>query len=904
MRLAAGSKLGPYEILAPLGAGGMGEVYRARDTRLARDVALKVLPEALAHDPERRARFQREAQVLASLNHSNIAALYGLEESAGVLALVMELVAGPTLAERLKSGSIPLDDALPIAKQIAEALEAAHERGIVHRDLKPANIKVTPEGKVRVLDFGLAKALDTEVSASNISNSPTLTQAATQAGVILGTAAYMSPEQAKGKSVDRRADIWAFGCVLYEMLMGRQVFEGETVSDVLASVLKTEPDWAALPPALPPQIPNLVRRCLRKDPKARLQSIGDARIAIEEALSGAPEISEAGLPREAADGSRKPLLRWGPWMLAGSLAVALGLALLLALRRPAQMGPHPLKRFAIGLHATEGFAGLESLETPLLALSPDGKNLVYVGHQAATTMLVLRALDRLEETPIAGTEGASDPFFSPDSQWIGFFADGKLKKISIQGGAPITICDGPSDRGASWALDNTIVFSPTFTSGLLRVSVAGGAPQPIISPDPGKGERTYRWPQVLPDGKTALYTIGMAASPAYYDDAPIAVVSLETGRSHVVVQGASMARYVASGHLVYARAGALFAVPFDLRRGEVVGVAVPILGGVWGVPESGAAHFAVSDDGSLAYIPGRVQAEVGNLVWVDRKGNVQPLPVPAQSYLRPRLSPDGKRVAVGIGPAGGGDVWVYSLEGKTLTRLTFDGRYNYPVWSPDGKHVAFGTNKGLERIQWKAADGSAPGEPLSTGSVQQIPESWTPDGELLAFSQFGQGTRGDIWLLPVKGDRKPRPFLQTVANEYGPAFSPDGRWLAYVSEESGRNEVYVQTFPGPGGKWEVSTEGRDPVWSRNGRELFYRAANNFMVVSVEILPTFSAGQPRLLFQKNFAYARDLTSDFDVSPDGQRFLMIQNAAGESAPTQIDVVLNWFDELHRLAPTAKR
>lgn len=510
-----------------------------------------------------------------------------------------------------------------------------------------------------------------------------------------------------------------------------------------------------------------------------------------------------------------------------------------------------------------------------------------------------------KETPIAGTEGASDPFFSPDSQWIGFFADGKLKKISVEGGAPITVCDGPSDRGASRGPDNTIVFSPTFTSGLVRISAAGGAPQPIVTPDARKGERTYRWPQVLPDGKSVLYTVGMVASPAYYDDAPIALVSLETGKSHVVVQGASMARYLASGHLVYARAGALFAVPFDLKRGQVVGAPVPVLQGVLGVPESGAAYFAVSDDGSLAYIPGRIQADVGKLVWVDRKGNVQPLPAPAQNYSRPRISPDGKRVAVGVGPAGGGDAWVYNLERNTLTRLTFDGLDSYPVWTPDGKRVAFGTDKGLERIEWKAADGSSTSEPISTGSVLQIPESWTPDGGLLAFSQFGLGTRGDIWLLPVKGDRKPRPFLQTPANEYDPAFSPDGRWLAYVSEESGRGEVYVQSFPGPGGKWEVSTEGGGTaIWSHNGRELFYRNGNNFMVVSVETQPTFSAGQPRLLFQGNFAYARDFTSDFDVSSDGQRFLMIQKAARESAPTQIDVVLNWSEELRRLAPTGKQ
>jgi len=901
----------------------MGEVYRARDTKLNRDVALKVLPEVFARDAERMARFRREAQVLASLNHPNIATIYGLEESNGNCALVMELVEGPTLAERISGATVgaglappdkgtprgaptaapmPLDEALPIAKQIAEGLEYAHECGIIHRDLKPANVKVRPDGTVKILDFGLAKALqETPAATGGISDSPTISAAATREGVILGTAAYMSPEQARGKTVDRRCDIWSFGAVLFEMLSGKQAFAGEDVSETLATVIMKEPDWSVLPGHLPTQLERLLRRCLTKDPKQRLQAIGEARIVIEESLAGAVHAG-AGQPAPTKAGA-PPLQPWRralPWGIAVTLALALVGTLLWVALRPAPRPPtRPIARVVVTLPASDRLAA-----GPLahIALAPDGSRLVYVANHGGSTQLYLRAIDRFEATPISGTDGAESPFFSPDGQSVGFFAGGKLKKVSLSGGAPLSLCSAPVGRGGSWSPDDTIIFAPSATSGLFRVSTAGGTPKPLTVPDRKRGELSHRWPQILPGGKALLFTNWTGSS---FDDARIGVLSLETGERRVLVEGGTYPRYVSSGHVVYARAGGLLAVPFDLKRLEVTGPSVSVLEGVSMSPLSGTAEFSSSTDGSLAYAPGGFSFDEGTLVWVDRKGAPQPLAAPPRGYLSPRLSPDGQRVAVSIQGTNPG-LWLYDLARSTLTRLTESTILPRSLWTPDGKRLTFASApSGAMNLYWMPADGSGAPERLTTSENVQYPGSWSPDGGVLAFSEADPTTGWGIWVME-QGDRKTRPFLQTPANEYQPSFSPDGRYLAYGSDESGRREVYVRPFPGSGGKVQISTEGGvEPVWARNGRELFYRSGDKMMAAAVETKPVFAASKPKLLFEGRyetviFAFYEP---NYDVSPDGQRFLMIKASEQESAPTQLNVVLNWSDELRRLAPAGK-
>jgi serine/threonine-protein kinase len=897
MTLALGTRLGPYEIVSLLGAGGMGEVYRARDTKLDRDVALKVLPAAFAKDAERMARFKREAQVLASLSHPNIAAVYGLEESGSVRALVMELVEGPTLAERLKSGAIPLEDALAVAKQIAEALEASHEKSVIHRDLKPANIKLNEELKVKVLDFGLAKALETEGSASAISHSPTLSEMATQAGVILGTAAYMSPEQAKGKAVDRRADIWAFGCVLYEMLTGKRTFGGETVSDVLAAVIRAEPDFAALPPDTPPKIRDLLRRALNKEPKNRLRDIGDARIAIEETLdpSKAIAIDKAGWT-EPPRARRTQTIIWGLAVLA---ALSIGLALWSLLRTPSPP-TRPIAHLSVTLPPSDRLAlGL----TPAIALSPDGSRLLYVAKRAGTNQLYVRPIDRLEATPISGTEGGESPFFSPDGQSVGFFAEGKLKRVSLSGGAPLTLCGAATPRGASWGSDESIIFTPSLAySGLFRVSGDGGTPKALTTPDNKQGEISHRWPQILPGGKAVLFSIW---SGGPFDDSRIVVLSLETGEQRTLIHGGTSARYVSSGHLVYGRAGELLAVPFDLKQLKVTGHPVSILQAVRIVSTTGAVEFSSSADGSLAYVPGGPSGGERILLWVDRLGAAQPLPAPPRSYFAPRLSPDGRRVALGIAGTTQG-LWLYELARDTLSRLAETALLPFPIWTPDGKRLTFSlAQEGPWNIFWMPSDGSGAPERLAATQDAQWPGSWSPDGQVLAYTEASPTMGYDIWVLSIRGQRKAQPFLQTPSNESGPTFAPDGRWLAYQSDESGRQEIYVRPFPGPGGKFQISTEGgTEPVWARDGRELFYRNGDKMMAAAIETKAGFAAAKPRYLFERPYEPAfYTFGANYDVSPDGRRFLMIKAAEQETGAARINVVLNWFEDLKRRVPAGK-
>ncbi len=886
MAILPGTRLGPYEILSAIGAGGMGEVYRAHDTKLARDVAIKVLPANFVNDPERLARFQREARMLAALNHPNIATIYGLEQSGGVTCLVMELVPGETLAERVKAAPLPIEDALKIAAQIAEALEAAHEKNIIHRDLKPANVKVTPEGKVKVLDFGLAKAFSGDAANEDIGNSPTLSMAATMQGVILGTAAYMSPEQARGKSVDKRTDIWAFGCVLFELLSGKVAFHGEDVTDILAAVVRAEPDWHGLPSATPAKIRDLLRRCLQKDKTLRMQSAGDVRIEIHEALISSPTAE----PAAAAKGSRASGWRVPALSLGVLLSVVIASLVAWTLKpSPAQ----PVTRTVIALPPGRVLAGFDSGSA--VAISPDGTHLAYVATQGGIQRLYLRTMDRLEAQPIPDTEGGSSPFFSPDSQWLGFVTGGRLKKVSVNGGAALTLSDSPIGGGASWDDRGTILLGGAATGvGVRQVSDAGGAWQALTRL--AGGDSSHRWPVFLPGTKAILFVAGSIPLPV------VAVQSIQSGERRDLIQGATYPRYALSGHLVYAQSGNLMAVPFDLKRLEVTGAAVPVVESVL-ESRTQAAQYSLSTAGSLVYVSGGVQGAQRSLVWVDRKGTEQPLAAPVNGYESPRFSPDGQRLAV----ATDGQIWLYDLSRETLTRFTFEGNdNNRPLWAPDGKRIVFYSNKeGRLNIFSQLADGSGGLERLTTSEDINVPGSWSPDGQTLAFHDADPTTRNDIWMLRLS-DRKAQPFLRTPFNESDPRFSPDGRWIAYMSDESGRYEVYVQPYPGPGGKWQVSKDGgREPVWNRNGRELFYRSGNKLMAVEITTQPNFALGNPRMLFEGPYVLATAPVSNYDVSPDGMRFLMIRPTEQEqTAPTQINVVLNWFEELKRRVPAGTK
>jgi Tol biopolymer transport system component len=911
MPILPGRRLGPYEVLAAIGAGGMGEVYRAHDTKLGRDVAIKVLPEAFAHDSDRLSRFQREAKMLASLNHPNIATIHGLEQTNGTSYLVMELVSVETLAEHIKrEGPVAVEEALKIAVQIAEALEAAHERGIVHRDLKPANVKVTPEGKVKVLDFGLAKAFAGDVADSNPSQSPTLSAVATMQGVLLGTAAYMSPEQARGKAVDKRTDIWAFGCVLYELLCGRPAFEGEDITEILAAVVKTDPDWNRLPESTPPAIRVLLRRCLRKDRRERLPDAGAARIEIQEALT-APASAQ---PVAAQRKNRERLA----WAAAGALGlIAIAFAIVFVLRAPKPQQPPQ----AVRLNAEIGVdASLYIGIGPSVILSPDSTRLALVAAGSdQKRRIYVRSLDQLQATALSGTENARDPFFSPDGQWIGFFADGKLKKISVQGGAAVTLCDAPNDRGGSWGEDGTIAFTKDIGSALSEISSAGGTPQPLTTLDEREGEATERWPQVLPGGKAVLFTsnttAGATGGGAGFEDSDIVVYSAASGQRKTLQRDGYYAHYLPSGHVVYMQEGRLFAVPFDPKRLEVTGQPAPILEGVVTSSTFGVAQFSFSETGNLVYVAGVGVGLNLSIDWMDREGKFTPLRETRGDYYSLAFSPDGKRLALDIGDGKKRDIWVYEWERNTLTRLTFAGEANaFPVWTPDGQRIVYSSQEkgGAYNLWWIRADGAGDAQRLAESKSLQIAGSWQPDGKVLAFRQRNPRTGWDILTLPIEGNEKsgwkpgePKPFLNSAFSEVEPAFSPDGHWLAYQSNESGSYEVYVRPFPGPGGKWQISIgDGLYPKWSRNGRELFYRTRESKIMVATYAASgdSFHADKPELWSPGQFTDFGVGTYNFDLHPDGKRFAVLKAPATEQAPAvnKVSFVFNFFDELRRKVP----
>ena len=822
----------------------MGEVWQARDTKLDRDVALKVLPEAFTADPDRLARFEREAKVLASLNHPNIGSIYGLEEAEGVKALVLELVEGPTLADRIKQGTIPVDEALPIAKQIAEALEAAHEQGVIHRDLKPANVKVKDDGTVKVLDFGLAKAFQPAASDPSLSASPTisLTAAATQMGMVIGTAAYMAPEQASGKAVDKRADVWAFGVVLFEMLTGTRPFVGDDMSKTLARVIDREPDWAALPDNVPPVLSSFLRRCLQKNPKKRIRDIGDVSLAME----GAFETPVSG-PAEPVVFQpqiwQRPL--WAA-LIVLSVAALASLAVW-SLMRPS---PQPLARFTIAL---DGERRLPRNPGPALALSPDGQTLVYAAVYEDSQQLYLRSLDQVETVPLRGTNGAQNVFWSPDGEWVGFQADGVLKKVAVAGGAPETLCEAiglPS--GASWGLDNTIVFGNGPGSPLMQVSAFGGVPEPLTSlqTEEVENERAHLWPQLLPGGAAVLFTIYYGGSQ---DTNVIAVQSLNAEGHRVLLDGTS-ARYVPTGHLVLMRESTLWMVPFDVDTLEVTGPASPILEGVQ-TTGGGIGQFSVAGNGSLVYAPGEAGtgAQVSRLVWLDLDGQEEPTGLPPDAYNNARLSADGSQVSLRIVGLDNVDVWVSDTDRNTLSRLTTHPAADFMgVWTPDGEQIIFAsTREGGRGLFRRAADGTGEVDRLVTIEDATGLLLWGRpiDAGNLVFSYLGSPSDRNVALLSLDGEASWQPLLDSEANESQATVSPDGNWISYTSNETGTPEVYVQRFPDGGQRQRVSTNGGvKPLWSPDGEALYYVRRNALMVVPVEMEPTFTPDTPTVLFE--------------------------------------------------------
>ena len=896
MSLPAGDRIGSYTIVAPIGAGGMGEVYRARDSRLDRDVAIKILPPVFSQDPERLARFEREAKTLASLNHPNIAQIYGIESGAGgtAQALVMELVDGEDLSARITRGPVLLLEALAIAQQIADALEAAHERGIIHRDLKPANIKLSADGVVKVLDFGLAKAIEASDTAADPRNSPTMSMAGTRAGLILGTAAYMAPEQARGQTVDRRADIWAFGVVLFEMLSGKQAFSGETISDVLASVLKNDIDWNVLPKDLPAPVRALLRRCLNPDRKVRLRDIGEARVAIADYLGHRPDAiaapAAASAPRLAA-----ALRRWQIATAAVSIALLTAIGLL---ARPASTPPARPLRYVVT--PPKGVA-MQLVSRPAVSLSPDGQTLVFVGSEDGTTRLYLRGPSDFEPRPMAGTEGAGDPVFSPDGRTIAFVADSRLK-TTVLDGATESLAPVNDPRGASWADANTLVYTPESIGGIFEVAITGGSPRVLTTVDEKGGERTHRWPHALPGGRWVLFTVGLVASPDNYDAARIDAVDRQSGERRPVLPGASMARYVPSGHLVFGRGGSLFAVKFDPGTLAVSGNPAGILQGVGGDSTTGAVHAAWSEDGVFAYVPGDVQGGLRQLAFVDRKGISQLLDLPPALYNDVRISPDGTRAAVAVGTSGLADIYVYTFGRGTFMRLTFTGTNATPVWSADGRDIFFTSiEKGgrITNVLKTRADVGTAGGAVATIEGRGYLKYVSRDGAwaLADYTAF-VGTRTDIGRIALRPDGKITPLVNARADDYASAVSPGERFVAYQSDESTRPEVYVRELAGRGARWQISNAGgEEPMWSRDGRILYYRNGGQLMAVQVDIGETFSAGTPERVFDGIYNLRSDTGISFDVHPDGARFLMARSALGGAAGS-VRVITNWFTQLQAL------
>ncbi len=908
MPLSPGDKVGHFEIEGPLGAGGMGEVYRARDTELDRNVALKILPEVFADDPQRLMRFEREAKTLAALNHPNIAQIYGVERSASMHALVMELVDGVTI-DRTIGSPMPVADALAVARQMAEALEFAHERGIIHRDLKPTNVMLTSDGSVKVLDFGLAKALEAPGAGprTDVLNAPTITSPAfTNIGVILGTAAYMAPEQAKGKPVDRRADIWTFGIVLFEMLSGRQAFRGETVTETIAQVITQPPDWTSLPTSTPAGVRRLLRRCLEKEPRSRFQSAGDLRVEIEELLA-APSPADA-VPAHAIVAPQSGWRRYLPWGISALLLIALaGTAWRAWTLRTTE--PAPL-RLEVRLTGSE-LVNDNAEDGALVGLSPDGQMLAYRGTTQAGRQLYLRRLDSLDATPLVGTQGATVHAFSPDGKWIAFSSVGSIKKVAVAGGAAFTIAESTAARGLTWGTGDTIVYTPNIATGLFRVSAAGGTPVELTVPV--ERERSHRWPWLLPDGKTAIFVCQLRDGA--YDDGTIEAIRIDQAKPQrkVLIRGGTFPRFLATGHLVFTRGGTLFAVPFDPQRLEVKGEPQPVLTGVLShsgagsASGNGAAQIAFSNSGTAAYLSGGMRENPSRIVITDRSGKAMQMTTERGVFRSPRFSPDGKEIAfqAGFGTSTVDNIHVWNLERNTIRKVTFEKSVSgFPVWSRDGRRIAYFSDRerGITNIYITRSDGAGEPEAVTPAATIRVPLSFSPDSAELVFMELAP--KGfDLMVLSL-ADKKRKPFLTTPAQEMLGMFSPDGKWLVYESDESGAPEVYARPYPGPGGKWQLSSGGgAAPVWTKGGSEVVYVAGvpPKRRIMSVEISAkdgVIQQGAPKLVFETPLSRFTEATL-MDVSPDGSRFALVRDdeEAGPTSMTHVTLILNFFSDVRR-------
>jgi serine/threonine protein kinase/Tol biopolymer transport system component len=888
LSLAIGTQLGSHEVKALLGKGGMGEVYRAWDSRLKRDVAIKVLPEEFSRDSERVARFRREAEALASLNHPHIAGIYDVGQFQELRFLVLELVEGDTLADRISRGAIPLSEALQIAGQVAEALEAAHEKGIVHRDLKPGNIKIRGDGTVKILDFGLAKFATGETRTDDLANSPTLSIGATQVGIVLGTAAYMAPEQARGKAVDKRADIWAFGAVLYEMLIGRRAFDGEDVSTILAAVIQSEPRWDGVPQ----KVRRLLESCLEKESKKRLRDIGDVWKLLDD--------GEIVPPRSRTAGTG--------WIVAVTMAVVAAVALWSSWRSPSRETARPVVRLDVDLGQEVSLVPLNIPTFSSVIISPDGNQLAYVASvSGGPQKLLTRRLDQTKAVELAGTEGANYPFFSRDGKWLAFFDGKRIAKVAVDGGAVVPLADLDGISGGDWTDDGNLLVGSGIpqTAGILRIAAAGGSPSTLLKL--ANGEFFHAWPHILPGGRAILITA--VGDPPNLENLNIDVVTLADGRRKTLVRGGVTPRYASSGHLLYASRSTVFAIPFDIDKLETHGTAVAVLNDVAYDSVANGAQFDVSRDGTLVYR--RSSGSTSGMTrvrWLDATGKQEPLLDNLRQYIGPpRLSPDGRRVAVTIRDGANQDVWVYDAQRGTMTRLTHGGgMFTGPLWSRDGRYIIFGSMG--NGSFWTRADGAGQIQPLVTGKTLQFLTSFTPDGKRLAYWQVDGHPQ--IWSVDVEDSAeglkpgKPVQFLKAASTDSDPVFSPDGRWIAYWSTESGRPEVYVRAFsPSPGGKegkWQISNNGGTiAAWSPNRRELLYLSGDQMMSVSYTVSgDSFVAEKPRV-WAANVANA----VGFDFAPDGKRVVITLPETATAAPLQEHTVVfvqNFFDELRRLAP----
>lgn len=891
----------------------MGEVYRAHDERLGRDVAIKVLPDALAVDPTRIARFRREARVAASLNHPNIAAIYGFEELDGAHFLVMELVEGRTLAERLRDGAIPIDEALAIVRQIAEGLESAHENGVVHRDLKPSNIKITQDGKAKILDFGLAKALEQEATGQDLDVSPTISAQHTVPGMVFGTVPYMSPEQARGRPVDRRSDIWSLGCVLYECLAGHRAFDGETATDIVAKVLERDPDWYALPPRTPPRVRELLERCLSKDLKHRVRDSGDVRIELERALE-AREWSSSRAVRIQSPGRRR-VREVMPWAVA-VLAIAVAIVTVVTSRR-GKSGPMATPESSssgvyMRVDVTDpDIPHASSTDSATLTVSPDGMTIAYVGkdprEERGRIALYLRRADEIHARRIDlpySEYAVSDPFFSPDGRWLGF-SRGGLYKVPLSGGPPVLVAERVSSgvsKGATWT-QRGIIFSPAAKAGLVLVRESGGPLETLTLPDASKGEVSHRWPSALPDGRHVLFTIKKAGITTF-DQAEIALLDLETGSWKSLVQGGSFARYMTNGHIVFVRGAAILAVPFDLRREKVEGQPVTLVEGVMTEPTSGAGQYAIAQDaGSLVFVPGGPDAPRNELSWIDRQGTVTPIGAPLQPYYNATVSPDGTRVAATNWGATD-SVVVYDFARRSLSRLPSEGNSSMVAWTPDSRQVLFGSDQeggGKRSLFLTNADGTGKPRRIEVNADLLYLGRKARASQFAFLARFKGGIgvvyyeNGSLWLAPVDGDPTPQRLRGLDETELGPSnatLSPNGRWVAYDSDVSGQDEVYIKPFPEGNGNWRISRGGgARPVWSPGGDELLYsrRTGSGLWMTSVRITATdsqISASLPRDLFK--------IPANVEVDrfhPDGQRLIALKSLAPPFKGDRIEAILNW-------------